>query len=172
VVVDEYVTSEDGTGIVHQAPAFGDDDHRIAVANGIIRAEEMPPCPIDDAGRFTRDVYDFEGQHVKVNECSTVRGRNEKNLVILMKISPGCRQGYPKILEGEGKAHCPIHHSTSVSLLLAVGLADYMLLLYSSDTVSSGTPLLYRAIPAWFVRVQPVVDQLVANNADTRWYLS
>lgn len=68
VVTDEYVTSDDGTGIVHQAPAFGDDDHRIAVANGIIRADEMPPCPIDDAGKFTKDVSDFEGQYVKVRE--------------------------------------------------------------------------------------------------------
>jgi isoleucyl-tRNA synthetase len=90
VVVDEYVTSNDGTGIVHQAPAFGDDDHRIAVANGIIRAEEMPPCPIDDGGRFTRDVYDFEGQHVKVNEYITLCGLDEENLVTLMTISPGC----------------------------------------------------------------------------------
>ena len=33
----------------------------------------------------------------------------------------------------------------------------------------SGTPLIYRAIPVWFVRVTPVVDELVANNKETRW---
>lgn len=33
----------------------------------------------------------------------------------------------------------------------------------------SGTPLIYRAIPAWFVRVTPIVDQLVENNKETRW---
>ena len=38
-----------------------------------------------------------------------------------------------------------------------------------TQPIRSGTPLLYRAIPAWFVRVQPVVDQLVANNKETRW---
>ena len=63
---DTYVTAEDGTGIVHQAPAFGEDDHRVSVANGIIRDDEMPPCPIDDAGRFTKEVPDFVGQNVKV----------------------------------------------------------------------------------------------------------
>jgi isoleucyl-tRNA synthetase len=67
------VTDADGTGIVHQAPAFGEDDHRIALANGIITVEEAPPCPIDDAGRFTSEVPDFQGQHVKVgyhsNQC-------------------------------------------------------------------------------------------------------
>jgi isoleucyl-tRNA synthetase len=33
----------------------------------------------------------------------------------------------------------------------------------------SGTPLLYRAIPVWFVRVQPAIDRLIANNQETRW---
>jgi isoleucyl-tRNA synthetase len=66
VLVDEYVTSDSGTGIVHQAPAFGDDDHRIALANGIINADEMPPCPINDTGDFTHEVPDFAGKHVKV----------------------------------------------------------------------------------------------------------
>ena len=63
---DTYVTADDGTGIVHQAPAFGEDDHRVSVENGVIRADEMPPCPIDDSGRFTKEVPDFVGQHVKV----------------------------------------------------------------------------------------------------------
>lgn len=62
------MTDADGTGIVHQAPAFGEDDHRIAIANGVLTPEEMPPCPIDDAGRFTQEVPDFVGQHVKVLE--------------------------------------------------------------------------------------------------------
>jgi isoleucyl-tRNA synthetase len=34
----------------------------------------------------------------------------------------------------------------------------------------SGTPLIYRAIPVWFVKVTPIVDQLVSNNEQTRWY--
>ena len=39
-------------------------------------------------------------------------------------------------------------------------------------TGRSGTPLIYRAIPAWFVRVTPIVDELVDNNAKTRWFVS
>ena len=45
---------------------------------------------------------------------------------------------------------------------------------FSSFTFNSGTrsdtPLIYRAIPAWFVKVAPIVDDLVANNEGTRWY--
>ena len=99
MVVDEYVTSNDGTGIVHQAPAFGDDDHRIAVANGIVRAEEMPPCPIDDAGRFTHDVPDFEGQHVKVGGYCTVREWNTM-LMIILQVADKAIQ---KFLKEKGK---------------------------------------------------------------------
>ena len=66
VVVDTYVTDADGTGIVHQAPAFGEDDHRIAIAHGVLEPEDMPPCPIDDRGHFTKEIPDFVGLHVKV----------------------------------------------------------------------------------------------------------
>ena len=66
MLVDTYVTDKDGTGIVHQAPGFGEDDHRIALAYEVVSADEMPPCPIDDAGRFTSEVPDFVGQYVKV----------------------------------------------------------------------------------------------------------
>jgi isoleucyl-tRNA synthetase len=75
VLVDTYVTDKDGTGIVHQAPAFGEDDHRIALAYEVINADEMPPCPIDDAGRFTSEVPDFVGQYVKVEISRDNLGR-------------------------------------------------------------------------------------------------
>ncbi len=61
------MTDVAGTGIVQQAPAFGEDDHRIAIAHGIIRKDEIPPCPIDEAGRFTVEVLDYQGMHVKVS---------------------------------------------------------------------------------------------------------
>ncbi len=69
MLVDEYVTKDNGTGIVHQAPAFGEDDHRIALAHDIISPDEMPPCPINDSGIFTNEVPDFAGQYVKVRGC-------------------------------------------------------------------------------------------------------
>jgi isoleucyl-tRNA synthetase len=65
-LVDTYVTDTDGTGIVHQAPAFGEDDYRIAIAHGVLRNDELPPCPIDDKGHFTSEAPDFQGLYVKV----------------------------------------------------------------------------------------------------------
>ena len=58
---DDYVTTDSGTGIVHQAPSFGEDDNRICKAAGM-KAEV---CPLDEVGRFTEEVKDYAGQYVK-----------------------------------------------------------------------------------------------------------
>ena len=61
VVGDGYVTAESGTGIVHQAPAFGEDDYRVCLAHGIIQKGGFLPCPVDDSGVFTDEITDFAG---------------------------------------------------------------------------------------------------------------
>ncbi|RDB24889.1 Isoleucine--tRNA ligase, cytoplasmic [Hypsizygus marmoreus] len=129
VVVDTYVTDADGTGIVHQAPAFGEDDHRIAISNGVLRADEMPPCPIDDKGHFTKEVPDWAGLHVKAADSPIQKALKAKGRLIVQST---------------------LHHSYPFCW-------------------RSGTPLIYRAIPVWFVRVTPIIDQLVENNEGTRW---
>lgn len=67
---DKYVTDADGTGIVHQAPAFGEDDQRVCLAHGVIRPDDLPPCPIDDSGKFTAEVTEFAGQYIKASSAT------------------------------------------------------------------------------------------------------
>ncbi|KRA23282.1 isoleucine--tRNA ligase [Microbacterium sp. Root61] len=57
ILVDDYVTTSDGTGIVHQAPAFGEDDQRVAEAAGIPTI-----LSLDDGGRFLPAVTDVAGE--------------------------------------------------------------------------------------------------------------
>ncbi|MDR6868405.1 isoleucyl-tRNA synthetase [Microbacterium resistens] len=57
ILVDDYVTTGDGTGIVHQAPAFGEDDQRVAGAAGIPTI-----LSLDDGGRFLPQVSDVAGE--------------------------------------------------------------------------------------------------------------
>ncbi len=57
ILVDDYVTTSDGTGIVHQAPAYGEDDQRITEAAGIPLIMSL-----DDGGRFLPHVTDVAGQ--------------------------------------------------------------------------------------------------------------
>ncbi len=55
----DFVTTEDGTGVVHMAPGFGEDDQRLCEAAGI-----RIVVPVDDAGHFTPEVADFAGMQV------------------------------------------------------------------------------------------------------------
>jgi isoleucyl-tRNA synthetase len=50
---------------VHQAPAFGEDDHRVCIANGIVKKGDELPCPVDANGRFTSETPEFTGVNVK-----------------------------------------------------------------------------------------------------------
>ncbi len=59
VLVDDFVSTEDGTGIVHMAPAFGEEDMEICAAAGIAAV-----VPVDEAGKFTSEVPDYVGQQV------------------------------------------------------------------------------------------------------------
>src|SRR5699024_4907883 len=55
----DFVTTEDGTGIVHQSPAFGEEDKVLTDAYGITAVR-----PVDDAGTFDQQVPDYRGQQV------------------------------------------------------------------------------------------------------------
>ena len=59
------MSAESGTGIVHQAPYFGEDDFRVCLAYGIISRDQEAVCPVDLAGKFTDVITHFKGQHVK-----------------------------------------------------------------------------------------------------------
>jgi isoleucyl-tRNA synthetase len=66
VVCDTYVTSDSGTGIVHQAPAFGEDDMRVCIHNKIVDPEGGDlPCPINESGIFTKEALDYQGMYIK-----------------------------------------------------------------------------------------------------------
>ena len=59
VLRGDFVTTEDGTGIVHMAPAYGEDDKATTDTVGIV-----PVTPVDSKGRFDTSVPDYQGQHV------------------------------------------------------------------------------------------------------------
>ncbi|XP_023210883.1 isoleucine--tRNA ligase, cytoplasmic-like [Centruroides sculpturatus] len=83
VLCDSYVTEESGTGVVHQAPYFGEDDFRVCLNNGIISKDQEMICPIDANGRFIEPVSDFVGQYVKV---SRTLAQKKKDIVSKFRI--------------------------------------------------------------------------------------
>ena len=77
ILAADFVTTEDGTGIVHLAPAFGEDDMAVCTAAGI-----EPVVPVDSKGRFTSEVSDYEGQQVFDANPHVIRDLKERGLVL------------------------------------------------------------------------------------------
>ena len=124
ILNDPFVTTEDGTGLVHMAPAYGEDDFRICRDAGISLVD-----PLDADCRFTGSVPDFEGQFVKDAD-----------------------KGIIQKLKAEGRL---VHQSTIVHSYPFCERTE--------------TPLIYRAIDAWYVRVEDMREQLVENNDAIQW---
>ena len=124
IIQADYVSTEDGTGIVHIAPGFGEDD-MIAC-----QPYDIPVvCPVDGKGCFTKEVPDYEGMQVfETNEPIIKRLKAEGKLVRKEMY----KHNYP---------HC-----------------------WRTDT-----PLIYKAINSWFVKVTAFRDKMVANNQTINW---
>ena len=124
VIESEHVTTEDGTGIVHMAPAFGEEDFYACQ-----KADIPLVNPVDDDGRFTQVVSDFAGMHVK--------------------------EADPKIIQRLKQAKQLVHQGT---------IQHSYPFCWRSET-----PLIYKAVNTWFVRVEAFRERLVKNNKLTTW---
>ncbi|KAI8800331.1 tRNA synthetases class I-domain-containing protein [Cladochytrium replicatum] len=129
VVADTYVTDDSGTGIVHNAPGFGEDDLRVCLAHNIVTGEGDVPCPVDAAGRYTSEVSTYSGVYVKDAD-----------------------KAIQKDLKASGR------------LIRQSQISHQYPFCWRSDT-----PLIYKAIPCWFIRVTTITDKLVKNNNQTYW---
>ena len=125
VVADDYVAADEGTGLVHQAPAFGEDDYRVLQSANI----EAFVCPVTMGGVFTAEVRDFAGRFVKEADADIVRSLRESGAL------------YDRATLMHSYPHC-----------------------YRTDK-----PLIYRAVPSWFVRVTSFRQTLEAANEEVLW---
>ena len=126
VLNDDYVTTDDGVGLVHIAPAYGEDDFRVCKEAGMTAFVD----PLDDACAFTDQLpEEYKGRFCK--DC-------DKDLI--------------KWLKAEGKL---VHQATIVHSYPFCDRTD--------------TPLIYRAIDAWYVRVEDLHERLSKNNECVHW---
>lgn len=75
VIADDYVTMDDGTGVVHTAPAFGEDDARVCKANGLPFINL-----VDHQGNFVKETGEWAGTFVKDADKLVIRDLKERNL--------------------------------------------------------------------------------------------
>lgn len=73
----EFVSTEDGTGIVHTAPGFGEDDYNVLKGSGV-----PVICPVDDECRFTAEVPDYQGRFVKECDKDIIQRLKEENILV------------------------------------------------------------------------------------------
>ncbi|HEV7192251.1 MAG TPA: isoleucine--tRNA ligase [Jatrophihabitantaceae bacterium] len=125
VVLADYVTTEDGTGLVHQAPAFGADDLAVARAYGLPVVK-----PVGTDGHFRADVPLVGGAFFKDADEQLIADLVTRGL--LFRHIP-YTHAYP---------HCWRCH----------------------------TPLMYYALPSWYVRTTEIKDRLLAENEATNWF--
>ncbi|MCR6711385.1 MAG: isoleucine--tRNA ligase [Demequina sp.] len=77
VLAADFVSTEDGTGIVHLAPGFGEDDAAVCQASGIETV-----VPVDPHGRFTAEVPDYQGQQVFDANPNVIADLKAKGIVL------------------------------------------------------------------------------------------
>jgi isoleucyl-tRNA synthetase len=78
----DFVVESKGTGLVHCAPAHGDEDYKLCLANDIFAKTDVPPCPLDDECNFTDEVRDFVGRNVKESENDIVKLLGERGQLL------------------------------------------------------------------------------------------
>ncbi len=77
ILAGDFVTTEDGTGVVHMAPGFGEDDQTACNAVGIPTI-----CPMDEHGQYTAEVADYVGQHVFDANPHIIRRLKDEGVVV------------------------------------------------------------------------------------------
>ncbi|SDR10703.1 isoleucine--tRNA ligase [Thermostaphylospora chromogena] len=125
VVLGDYVTVEDGTGLVHQAPAFGADDMAVCKRYGLPVVN-----PIGPDGRFQAEVPMVGGLFFKDADEVLTKDLRERGLLFR---GGHFEHSYP---------HCWRCH----------------------------TPLLYYALPSWYIRTTAVRDRMLEENEKTNWF--
>ncbi|MGO9408212.1 MAG: isoleucine--tRNA ligase [Acidimicrobiales bacterium] len=124
VLGEDFVSMDEGTGIVQMAPGFGEDDQRACDAAGIAVI-----CPVDDRGCFTAEVGDLAGVQVFDANAMIVDRLGDAGALVRAE---DYTHSYP---------HC-----------------------WRTDT-----PLIYRAMSSWFVRVTAIKDRMVDLNQQIAW---
>ena len=163
VIPGDYVTTEDGTGIVHIAPTFGADDKRVAAAAGIVGIMPLdrdgnPQAQVDRQGRFFR-IEDMDPAYAAASVSptyGTYSGRYVKS-------------GFVKYFEGREE-----ETSLDVDLCLMMK-ADGRLFKMQKHVHSyphswrTDLPVLYYPLDSWFIRASAVKDEMVALNKQITW---
>ena len=146
VIAGDYVTTEDGTGIVHIAPSFGGDDRRVARENNIsditvTRNGEQVPI-VDEQGKYVSEIKPWAGRYVKL-AYEPEDERHELSIDIEIV----------KDLKQRGLCFKTEKHEHSYP-----------------HCWRTDKPLIYYPLKAWFIKTTAVKDRLIELNKKISWH--
>lgn len=144
-----FIEEGSGTGVVHIAPGFGEDDQRVAAEAGI----EIV-CPVDSAGKYTNDIFDLPDLQLK-----------GLNVVADLRKS-----------DAEPYTESQLGKYGLVNLRIITWLKNHEKLVKQEDIKHNyphcwrtDTPLIYRALPSWYVEVTKFNNRMVELNQQINW---
>ena len=146
VLLGDFVTTEDGTGIVHLAPSFGADDFRVAKQNGMGSL-----TLVDKQGRFVSEVTDFAGEFVK----EAYLNDEEKDIEIK-------KQGGEKYLSVDER----------ISIKMKKEGKAFKVEKYEHTYPHcwrTDKPVLYYPLDSWFIRTTSAKERMVELNKTINW---
>ena len=147
VIPGDFVTTEDGTGIVHIAPTFGQDDAKVAKDYGVppmlVLDENGNPVPLVDLqGRFRLEMGEFAGRYVKQSYYTDNEEKPDRPVDVDIIIK----------LKEENKAFNAEKHKHSYP-----------------HCWRTDKPVLYYPLDSWFIKVPKVRERLIELNKTINW---
>ncbi|AYB31126.1 isoleucine--tRNA ligase [Chryseolinea soli] len=165
VVAGDFVTTEDGTGIVHSSPTFGADDFRVSKQNGI------PPLTVKDEGGNEVPTVDKKGKFISVIGERLKEGVAKYHIKTHKPL--GVDDFYVKNYTDEDETN-PDYKTTDViiSIILKEENKAFKVEKYEHTYPHSwrtDKPVLYYPLDAWFIKTTALKDRMVELNKTINW---
>jgi isoleucyl-tRNA synthetase len=156
VIIGDFVTTEDGTGVVHTSPTFGADDFRVAAQNGIpsifVKDENGKDVPIvNRQGRFVSEITDYANEPVKEAYLSDEEKEEQRIL-----------QNRDKYLSVDERIAIQLKTENKA---FNVQKFDHPY----PHCWRTDKPILYYPLDAWFIRTTAMKDKLIHLNNTINW---
>lgn len=162
VITGDFVTTEDGTGIVHIAPTFGADDHRVAQQNGI------PSLIVIDKDSQERPMVDLKGRFYKIEHLSPDFVRTHIDLP-LYDVYAGryVKNAYsPQSLEEKDTL------DVDICVMLKMENKAFRIEKHTHNYPHcwrTDKPILYYPLDSWFIRTTACREEMIALNNTINW---
>ncbi len=162
VICGDFVTTEDGTGIVHIAPTFGADDDKVAKQNGI-----TPLFVVDKKGD-TRPMVDLTGKYFNISDLDDNFVKTNINL-------PSYRQWAGRFVKNAYDQHLSDADVTlDVDICMELKQRGQVFKIEKHThnyphCWRTDKPVLYYPLDSWFIRTTAVKDEMIALNDTINW---